>query len=122
MSNFINLPTLKNPMVLDQEEWDSKTWYNFCLVFIGNKISPSSIETIIITKEKGIEYFLKEPSFFETVEELMDEDPKKIVIEINTDGIYVFSNEELRRELDLKKPGSVLNNKRYLIDKLRELI
>ena len=52
----------------------------------------------------------------------MCEDPKKIVIEINTDGIYVFSDEELRRELDLKKPGSVLNNKRYLIDKLRELI
>lgn len=61
------------------------------LEVMGN---PETSPTIIVVPET------KSTPPFETLTELMHENPKTIRIEIEKTGMYVFADNELRRELD----------------------
>ena len=66
-----------------------------------NETSP----TILVTpKDKP-----KEES--ETLEELLREDPKEIKIEISRDGLYFYSDGQLRREMDFIDNTSSLDER-----------
>lgn len=62
-------------------------------------------------------------SQFETIRDLISESPTEIVIYINESGIYIESDHDLRREIDLKDPqGLSAETAPVFLNKLQELI
>lgn len=66
-----------------------------------NETSP----TILVTPKD------KPNEDFETVEELLGENPKEIKIEISRDGMYFYSDGQLRREMDFTDNLSSLDER-----------
>lgn len=74
----------------------------------------SEIEFVIIPKHKS-------SGDFETVYELLGE-CEKVIIELNKDGIYIFGDGEMRRELDFDfdKPNNGIQSE--YVNKLIEVL
>ncbi len=53
---------------------------------------------------------------FETIEEIINENPDSVTIEINKNGMYIYSGGQLNRELDFK------DNKTPLEDRSEDII
>lgn len=70
---------------------------------------------IVMPKTKNIKGF-------ETIYELLQENGKTLNIEMTERGMYVYLDNELRRELDLKEKNSLKGNSEEFIKKLIEIL
>lgn len=101
---------LFNPCKNDVEEYD----ISVDIEIMGDT---ETTPTIMITPK------IKPARDFETIEELLSENPEQIRIEIEKTGIYVFSNNELRREIELKVKTEKLHDaSENIIKKLVEIL
>lgn len=94
-------------------EWDESVDIACNIEIMGDTNTTPTI--IVMPKTKSIKEF-------ETIYELLQENGKTLKIEMTEEGIYVYLDDELRRELDLKEKNSLKVNSEEFIKKLIEIL
>lgn len=94
-------------------DWDESVDIACNIEIMGDTNTAPTI--IVMPKIKNIKGF-------ETIYELLQENGKTLNIEITERGMYVYLDNELRRELDFKEKNSLKVNSEEFIKKLIEIL